>query len=84
MRLLFAYSWLEQFESLDPGARRRVMAKLRELKRAESWPHEPLKGRQFEGLFKLRVGDYRLIYRLLQGGALDFLVLGHRREVYRQ
>lgn len=84
MKLLFSYEWLEQFESLDSGIRRRIMAKLREVERAPAWPHEPLKGKQFEGLFKLRAGDYRLIYRILQGGTLDFLLLGHRSEVYRQ
>ena len=84
MKLLFAYDWLEQFDALDSAVRRRVLTKLKEVKRAQQWPHEPLKGKQFEGLYKLRVGDYRLIYRLAQGETLDFLVLGHRSEVYRR
>lgn len=83
MRLVFAYDWLERFEALDAAVRRRVLAKLKELERADGWPHEPLKGRQFKGLYKLRVGDYRLIYRILPDETLDFLTLGHRGEIYR-
>lgn len=83
MKLIFAYDWLELFEGLDPSARRRILVKLKELSRADSWPHEALQGRQFKGLYKLRVGDYRLIYRLLSDGTLDFLTLGHRSEVYQ-
>lgn len=83
MRLIFAYDWLELFESLDSSTRRRILGKLKEVERADGWPHEALKGKQFEGLYKLRVGDYRLIYRLVAGGTMDFLTLGHRSEAYR-
>ncbi len=83
MTLVFSYAWLEGYDALDSGARRRIVTKLKEVERAQDWPHEALKGKQFEGLYKLRVGDYRLIYRIVRGGALDFLALGHRSEVYR-
>ena len=82
MTLSFAYEWVESFEELDPAVRRRMLAKLKELARADTWPHEALKGRQFKGLYKLRAGDYRLIYRILPDETLDFLTLGHRSEVY--
>lgn len=84
MRLVFAYDWLELFEALDSSVRTRVLSKLKEVERSRVWTHEPLTGRQFRGLYKLRVGDYRLIYRLLPDGTLDFLTLGHRSEIYRQ
>lgn len=83
MKLSFTYGWLEIFEGLDPAVRRRILAKLKEAARADAWPHEALKGRQFKGLYKLRVGDYRLIYRLMADDSLDFLTLGHRSEVYQ-
>lgn len=82
MRLSFTFDWLDQFEGLDPRTKRLILAKLRELDRIKSWPHEALKGKEFKGLFKLRAGDYRLIYRLVDGTTMDFLCLGHRREVY--
>lgn len=41
---------------------------------------ESLSG-EFAGLFRLRVGDYRVIYALTDEGYL-VLRIGHRREVY--
>jgi mRNA-degrading endonuclease RelE of RelBE toxin-antitoxin system len=82
MKLSFTLDWIDQFEELDSAVKRQVLAKLKEVDRMGSWPHEALKGKQFKGLFKLRVGDYRLIYRLVDGATLDFLYLGHRREIY--
>ena len=82
MKLSIAFDWLDQFEALDSSVKRQIHAKLKEINRADSWQHEALKGRQFKGLFKLRVGDYRLIYRLVDGNIMDFLYMGHRREIY--
>ena len=50
-------------------------------------PHslgDSLKGNQFSGLWRYRVGDYRLICQI-QDEEITVLVLriGHRREVYR-
>ncbi|MDY6965787.1 MAG: type II toxin-antitoxin system RelE/ParE family toxin [Halobacteriota archaeon] len=41
----------------------------------------PLTG-QFEGLFELQIGDYRVIYTKKKDGAL-VLRIGHRSKVYR-
>ena len=43
---------------------------------------EPLMG-EFAGLYRLRVGDYRVIYARTEKGYL-VLRIGHRREVYRR
>jgi len=40
-----------------------------------------LKGR-YEGLYSLRVGDYRVIYKIESFGVL-ILAIGHRKDVYR-
>ena len=82
MKLSFAFDWLDQFEALDSATKRQILTKLKEMSRIDAWQHEALKGRQFKGLFKLRVGDYRLIYRWVDGITIDFLYLGHRREIY--
>jgi mRNA interferase RelE/StbE len=40
-------------------------------------------GHQKSGLFKLRVGDYRIIYQLKEHEVIVVIVkVGHRREVY--
>ena len=42
---------------------------------------EPLRG-EFEGLYKLRLGDYRVIYSKM-GDSVLVLRIGHRSKVYR-
>lgn len=46
-------------------------------------PHEgiSLKG-EFEGLFRLRIGDYRIIYAKTREGVL-ILRIGHRGKIYK-
>ena len=47
--------------------------------RADAYP--VLKG-EFAGLRKLWVGDYRVIYAIIENDCL-ILRIGHRREIYR-
>jgi mRNA interferase RelE/StbE len=42
---------------------------------------EPLKG-VYQGLYRYRIGDYRVIYAKTVDGVL-VLRIGHRRDVYR-
>ena len=44
---------------------------------------EPLR-RTLKGYWKLRVGDYRVIYKVMQSTAVLILRIGHRREVYKK
>jgi mRNA interferase RelE/StbE len=49
--------------------------------RLETYPHLRLQGREE---FKLRVGDYRIIYEFdTNKNEIYLLAMGHRREVYR-
>jgi addiction module RelE/StbE family toxin len=79
----YLHEFLVEFLSLDRGVQKQVRKKLDEMHRAslEQFPHEALTGEQFKGLFKLRVGDWRLIYKIANGEVL-FVTLGHRSEVY--
>lgn len=43
---------------------------------------EPLR-KSLKGHRKLRVGDYRVIYRV-QGNEVFILIIGHRRDVYEK
>ena len=46
--------------------------------------HRRLKGEQWGKAYKLRVGDYRVIYQLdRRHRTLMVLKIGHRREVYK-
>ncbi len=73
------------FENLDQVVADRLLKKLRWLaENFDSVKPEPLTG-AFGGLFKLRVGDYRVIYQANRGkNVLTVRLVGHRREIYDQ
>lgn len=74
-------------DQLDPQHARRVLKFLNErLARLES-PRSvggPLEGPRFEGLWRYRVGDYRVICSIEDERLVVLVIeIGHRREVYR-
>jgi mRNA interferase RelE/StbE len=71
------------FFRLPAHLQERIEAKLRELgRRLGSFPHQRLQGRSE---FRLRIGDYRIIYEFDVGrNELSLVTLGHRRDVYRR
>jgi mRNA interferase RelE/StbE len=66
---------------LGKAEARRILARIEKdlARKADSYP--VLKGK-WAGLRKYRVGDYRVIYAILEGEVL-VLRIGHRRDVYR-
>ncbi len=63
--------------------REAITAKVDDMgRRLAVFPHERLKGR---AEFKLRVGDYRVLYEFDVGqGRIHILYVGHRREIYKR
>lgn len=68
--------------SLPPPVRLRIESKIDEIGLClEQFPHQRLKGSDD---FRLRVGDYRIIYQFdLARNQIFLFTLGHRREIYR-
>lgn len=69
---------------LDRPTRQRILDKTQWLvEHADELPHEPLSG-QWSGTYKLRVGDYRVVYDLdHEKKVLTVHAVGHRREIYK-
>ena len=70
------------FLSLPDSLRSRIDSKITDVAlNIEAYPHIRLQGRKE---FKLRVGEYRVIYDMnVATNELFLLAMGHRREVYR-
>jgi len=50
--------------------------------RLENFPHQRLQGR---AEFKLRIGDYRVLYEFdVKLGRIYLLYVGNRREIYKR
>jgi len=69
---------------LDPALQTRLLDKLEWIgQNAELLHHRALRGKEWSGCFKYRVGDYRIIYQIDRPAEkLVILKVGHRREVY--
>ena len=83
-QVVLSPSAIRQLRKLDPDVRRRIQAALELL--AEN-PQPPAATRLVGGAgeWRVRTGDYRIIYEI-QEGQLLILVLrvGHRREIYER
>ena len=72
----------KDLRGLDSKQAVRVFAAIERALKTHGRGGEALSG-PFAGLFKLRVGDYRVIYARTDKGYL-VLRIAHRREVYRE
>lgn len=73
---------IQQLDDLDSLIRERVLLKVRWLEsNFADVTLEPLR-RDLKGLYKLRVGDYRIVYSA-RGEMITIEMVGHRRDIYR-
>ncbi len=80
-RITYKRSVTRDLVKLDVSAQQRILDKIEAELSADPLKHSALKG-YYAGLRRLRVGDYRVIYAVLEDEVL-ILRIGHRREVYR-
>jgi mRNA interferase RelE/StbE len=79
----FTRSAWREFEALERAMQRRIATRIDELAKHPFPPtSKKLKGEP--DLYRIRVGDYRIIYRV-EGSRVTIVVvkIGHRRDVYR-
>ena len=80
-KIAFKKSVARDLKTVDKDQAARILKKIeKELpEKAEAFP---LLTGKFAGLRKLRIGDYRVIYTIIENTAL-ILRISHRREAYR-
>ena len=82
-RIEVAPAALRQLRKLDPHARRRVQAAI-ELLSGEPRPVGARKLIGGEGEWRVRTGDFRVVYEIHDNVLVVLVVaVGHRREIYR-
>jgi mRNA interferase RelE/StbE len=76
---------IHELSQLDKSVSRRIVKRITWLAaHLDEVKWEALSG-DLEGLYKLRVGDYRVIYEVLHGERTIVIhAIGHRREIYRR
>lgn len=75
---------VRQLRKLDPSARRRVQGAI-ELLAGQPRPNGAKRLVGGEGEWRVRTGDYRIVYEIHNQVMLVLVVgVGHRREIYRR
>ncbi len=80
---IWSPTFTRAFDSLPASVRTLVERKVDEMGvQLERFPHQRLKGRPE---FKLRVGDYRVLYEFdVSLGRVYLHYVGHRRDIYKR
>ena len=83
-RVLIKPSASQELEAVSQKKdRERLVERIRALG-SEPRPHGSEKLSEQYGLFRIRIGSYRVLYAIDDGSAeTHFLKVGHRRDVYR-
>jgi mRNA interferase RelE/StbE len=79
-RIEYKASVASDLEELDPSTVRRILNKIERALQAEGKTGKPLAG-EFEGLYRLRIKDHRVVYARTTEGYL-VLRIAHREQVY--
>ena len=79
-KILYKSSVSRDLKQVGQADRQRVLRQVRAVLGADPRGGEALHG-EFDGLYKLRVGDYRVIYALV-GGHVLVLSISHRSQAY--
>jgi mRNA interferase RelE/StbE len=80
---IWSHTCCKTLDQLSTAVQEAVQRKVDEIGvRLSSYPHHRLTGRSE---YKLRVGDYRVLYEFdAQAGRLYLHYVGHRREIYKR
>jgi len=83
-RVEFLPQAADEFAALDKAVAQRILKKLKWLDRNfDTLTPQPL-GRGLKGLYKLRVGELRVLYSFdCERQVIIIHLVGHRREIYK-
>lgn len=82
-KIEFKSSVSHDLRQLDKDTSRRILSQINELLSDDpSRKGERLHG-EFESLYKIRIGDYRVIYAVIGNDRVLVLRIGHRGKAYK-
>ena len=81
-RICYKQSVAKDLLHISKVEKKRILDKIEKNLTVRATEYPMLKG-NFAGLRKLRVGDYRVIFAILENEVL-ILRIGHRREIYER
>lgn len=74
----------KELDSLEPSVRSRIILRLEELE-GNPFPSDRVKVKGWEDTYRLRVGDYRVLYEVMtEEGLVLVEKIDHRKKVYEK
>lgn len=80
MRFPFTREARAQLRAIDRSTALNILEAIARFGENQSGDVAPLHG-EWQGCYRMRVGDYRVIYRPIENG-LQIIAVGHRSDVY--
>jgi mRNA interferase RelE/StbE len=81
--ITFARTARKEIQTLDSSVAKRVLSKIEALQKAPR-PAGVVKIQGAEHLWRIRIGDWRVIYQVLDGERrVDIVAIRHRSDAYR-
>jgi len=80
-KILYKKSVSKDLDNIHPEQRLKIVNRIEKDLTTDCNKGKRLAG-EFEGLWRLRIGDYRVIYTFIPEGIL-ILRIAHRKEIYR-
>jgi mRNA interferase RelE/StbE len=81
-RITFARSARKELEKLPPQIAERILARIEDLS-VNPRPSGSLKLKGDSNLWRVRIGDYRVVYAIDDGKSVDICFIRHRKDIYR-
>jgi len=81
VRFPFTREAQAQLRVIDRATALRILETIARLGEGGTGDVEPMQG-EWQGCYRLRVGDYRIIFKYIEDG-LEILTVGHRSDVYQ-
>ncbi len=81
MRFPFTLEARAQLRAIDRAVALRILKSIAHFGATATGDVEPMHG-EWQGCYRLRVGEYRVIFRYIED-ALEILTVGHRSDVYK-
>lgn len=78
----FKIKALKQLKKLDKSVQRKIIEKMDLVSKEEILFSNKRLTKFKIGSYRLRIGDYRLVYDI-EGKMITILLLGHRRDIYK-
>jgi mRNA interferase RelE/StbE len=84
-KIFFHKKVIEDLEGIPSSHLKAIKKAISERLASHPYDFKPLSGKKYKGLYRLRISDFRIIYRIIEEeSSVKILAIGHRRMIYEE